>query len=160
MWDIRSRVVFRRAEIPSKFLEPHGKSPLVCVCPNSETGLESTDRAQRARGERTGPDTKTEASANDPATTCDDKGLGGAPGTTRTCDLLVRSQTLYPTELRARKAVCPQFTTPSLVSRYPRHPLPDHQRVNVIRPFVRLHRLQVAHVPHDRILVHDPVRSQ
>ena len=24
----------------------------------------------------------------------------GAPGTTRTCDLLVRSQTLYPTELR------------------------------------------------------------
>ena len=25
----------------------------------------------------------------------------GAPGTTRTCDLLVRSQTLYPTELRA-----------------------------------------------------------
>src|ERR1700733_8264291 len=28
--------------------------------------------------------------------------LGGAPGMTRTCDLLVRSQTLYPTELRAR----------------------------------------------------------
>src|SRR4051812_47392707 len=27
---------------------------------------------------------------------------GGAPGTTRTCDLLVRSQTLYPTELRAQ----------------------------------------------------------
>ncbi len=26
----------------------------------------------------------------------------GAPGMTRTCDLLVRSQTLYPTELRAR----------------------------------------------------------
>src|SRR2546421_10122965 len=25
----------------------------------------------------------------------------GAPGKTRTCDLLVRSQTLYPTELRA-----------------------------------------------------------
>ncbi len=25
----------------------------------------------------------------------------GAPGTTRTCDLLVRNQTLYPTELRA-----------------------------------------------------------
>src|SRR5581483_3583730 len=31
------------------------------------------------------------------------KKLGnGAPGMTRTCDLLVRSQTLYPTELRAR----------------------------------------------------------
>ena len=29
------------------------------------------------------------------------KGLGGAPGKTRTCDLLIRSQTLYPTELRA-----------------------------------------------------------
>src|SRR3984957_18685520 len=28
--------------------------------------------------------------------------LSGAPGMTRTCDLLVRSQTLYPTELRAR----------------------------------------------------------
>ena len=27
---------------------------------------------------------------------------GGAPCTTRTCDLLVRSQTLYPAELRAR----------------------------------------------------------
>jgi hypothetical protein len=27
---------------------------------------------------------------------------GGAPSTTRTCDLLVRSQTLYPTELWAR----------------------------------------------------------
>jgi hypothetical protein len=26
----------------------------------------------------------------------------GAPCKTRTCDLLVRSQTLYPTELRAR----------------------------------------------------------
>ena len=28
--------------------------------------------------------------------------FNGAPGMTRTCDLLVRSQTLYPTELRAR----------------------------------------------------------
>ena len=27
--------------------------------------------------------------------------LRNAPGMTRTCDLLVRSQTLYPTELRA-----------------------------------------------------------
>ena len=26
----------------------------------------------------------------------------GAPGTIRTCDLLVRSQTLYPAELRAQ----------------------------------------------------------
>ena len=29
----------------------------------------------------------------------------GAPCTTRTCDLLVRSQTLYPAELRARRGV-------------------------------------------------------
>ena len=29
------------------------------------------------------------------------KKLDGAPGTTRTCGLLIRSQTLYPTELRA-----------------------------------------------------------
>ncbi len=28
-------------------------------------------------------------------------GLAGAPGMIRTCDLLVRSQTLYPAELRA-----------------------------------------------------------
>lgn len=27
-------------------------------------------------------------------------GFGGAPGRARTCDLLIRSQTLYPTELR------------------------------------------------------------
>ena len=30
-------------------------------------------------------------------------GKSGAPGGTRTPDLLVRSQTLYPTELRARR---------------------------------------------------------
>jgi hypothetical protein len=29
--------------------------------------------------------------------------INGAPGKTRTCDLLIRSQTLYPPELRARK---------------------------------------------------------
>jgi hypothetical protein len=28
--------------------------------------------------------------------------LINAPGMTRTCDLLIRSQTLYPTELRVR----------------------------------------------------------
>jgi uncharacterized peroxidase-related enzyme len=37
--------------------------------------------------------------------------VDGAPGMTRTCDLLVRSQTLYPTELRARSIsiAWPQF---------------------------------------------------
>jgi hypothetical protein len=29
----------------------------------------------------------------------------GAPGRARTCDLLIRSQTLYPTELRVPKRV-------------------------------------------------------
>jgi hypothetical protein len=33
----------------------------------------------------------------------------GAPGGIRTPDLLVRSQTLYPTELRARRFSCPVF---------------------------------------------------
>ena len=30
----------------------------------------------------------------------------GAPGKSRTCDLLVRSQTLYPAELRAPRVTC------------------------------------------------------
>jgi hypothetical protein len=34
----------------------------------------------------------------------DIEGFSGAPGKTRTCDLLIRSQTLYPTELRAHTA--------------------------------------------------------
>jgi hypothetical protein len=37
----------------------------------------------------------------------------GAPGMTRTCDLLVRSQTLYPTELRARAIRLFELTTAS-----------------------------------------------
>src|SRR2546422_11204105 len=42
-------------------------------------------------------------------------GKSGAPGGTRTPDLLVRSQTLYPTELRARSETlhCQQFTASS-----------------------------------------------
>jgi hypothetical protein len=41
--------------------------------------------------------------------------LGGAPGGTRTPDLLVRSQMLYPTELRAHSETfhCQQFTASS-----------------------------------------------
>ena len=33
--------------------------------------------------------------------------VNGAPGETRTPDLLVRSQPLYPTELRARTVISP-----------------------------------------------------
>lgn len=37
----------------------------------------------------------------------DSRVLRGALGRTRTCDLLIRSQTLYPAELRARAATIP-----------------------------------------------------
>ena len=36
----------------------------------------------------------------------------------------------------------------------------EHQRVDVVRAFVRLHRLEIAHVPEDRVFVDDPVGSQ
>src|SRR5689334_18463858 len=36
----------------------------------------------------------------------DERSEDGAPCTIRTCDLLVRSQTLYPAELRAQKGSC------------------------------------------------------
>ena len=53
----------------------------------------------------------------------------GAPGKTRTCDLLIRSQTLYPTELRARDktlllyrrpydSATLNFITPGITSNY------------------------------------------
>jgi len=45
----------------------------------------------------------------------------GAPGMTRTCDLLVRSQTLYPTELRARcgdSLKLPYLSLPHQFQRY------------------------------------------
>jgi hypothetical protein len=44
------------------------------------------------------------------------KTRNGAPGMTRTCDLLVRSQTLYPTELRARAVRLFELTTASAPS--------------------------------------------
>jgi hypothetical protein len=44
------------------------------------------------------------------STTADFPGENGAPCKTRTCDLLVRSQTLYPTELRARHPL-PEYTS-------------------------------------------------
>src|ERR1700754_2370809 len=60
-----------------------------------------------------------------------------APGTTRTCDLLVRSQTLYPTELRAQTAENKQpiagFRTTKTVTNpffiYPRNPDYTYLRV-------------------------------
>ena len=47
----------------------------------------------------------------------------GAPCRTRTCDLLVRSQTLYPTELRAREHVI--ISSRLVMARGLRHTLPN-----------------------------------
>ena len=41
----------------------------------------------------------------------------GAPSRTRTCDLLVRSQTLYPTELWARTLLRADGPRPGLIDR-------------------------------------------
>ena len=49
----------------------------------------------------TNTDTGTSNPMLVPAILMWDKGLKSAPGKTRTCGLLIRSQTLYPTELRA-----------------------------------------------------------
>src|ERR1039457_6242249 len=54
----------------------------------------------------------------------------------------------------------PHHSRPLLVRRHPRDSLSDHQRVNVVGSLIRLHRFQVAHVPHDRIFVRDPVGAQ
>ena len=51
---------------------------------------------------RTAPDQNQNRSVSELKTVTDSI---GAPCRTRTCDLLVRSQTLYPTELRARRNV-------------------------------------------------------
>src|SRR5580658_2099440 len=48
---------------------------------------------------------------------------------------------------------CPPVFPSLLIRSHSRHSLPDNQRVDVIRPLVRLHGLQVAHMPHDRILI-------
>ena len=45
-------------------------------------------------------------------------GESGAPGESRTPDLLVRSQTLYPAELRARSVILSQNTRLPRVARF------------------------------------------
>jgi hypothetical protein len=50
--------------------------------------------------------------------------LDGAPGVIRTPDLLVRSQTLYPTELRAQFGRNDSSTVPNRAAfAQPRHPI-------------------------------------
>jgi hypothetical protein len=51
--------------------------------------------------------------------------VSGAPGMTRTCDLLVRSQTLYPTELRAREDYYSKVNCQRLVFRDPSFSRPN-----------------------------------
>src|SRR5713226_874762 len=38
--------------------------------------------------------------------------------------------------------------------------LADHQLVNVVRPLVGVHALEVVHVPHNAVIVHDAVRTE
>ena len=64
----------------------------------------------------------------------------GAPSKTRTCDLLVRSQTLYPTELWAR-------TKPTLESNIGAHePSRSQSDVAGLRPLLRAHDQRHAHI--------------
>src|SRR6185369_17177250 len=81
----------------------------------------------------------------------------GAPGMTRTCDLLVRSQTLYPTELRAPAVRLFELTTAS-----PRLPIWKRLRqflpagAHAGAPFMIRHALARA-TPHPPRI--DPVRN-
>src|SRR5437762_13559834 len=50
---------------------------------------------------------------------------------------------------------------PSLHERgNPRNPLADHQLMNVVRPLVGRHALEIVHVPHDAVIVHAPVCAE
>jgi len=48
----------------------------------------------------------------------------------------------------------------SLEGSDPGHVLPENQRMDVVRPLVRRHRLEVAEMTHDRILERDPVPAE
>ena len=77
------------------------------VHPQAETIRAAMERAREARGgTRIGQSEAEVVTAPVRAANLrsfDFRKLNGAPGKTRTCDLLVRSQTLYPAELRARE---------------------------------------------------------
>ena len=77
------------------------------VHPQDDTVLAAIERAREVRGGtgigQSKPETSDDLSSGIGANALDWEDLGGAPGVIRTPDLLVRSQTLYPAELRARK---------------------------------------------------------
>ena len=77
------------------------------VHPQDDTVLAAIERAQEAKGStrigQSKPEILYDVTAGTTANALDFDDLGGAPGVIRTPDLLVRSQTLYPAELRARK---------------------------------------------------------
>src|SRR5437899_11928487 len=77
------------------------------VHPQIDTVRTAIEKAREARtSARIGQSGKKMAAASGRrrrVKLCGDKELSGAPGVTRTPDLLVRSQTLYPTELRAQR---------------------------------------------------------
>jgi hypothetical protein len=75
------------------------------VIPGAETDLSflSFDGSRRHFCEAAPPSGDDAQNENAPAPTeRGRRGITGAPGTTRTCDLQVRNLALYPTELRAR----------------------------------------------------------
>jgi hypothetical protein len=49
---------------------------------------------------------------------------------------------------------------PLPVCRDARNALTDHQQMDMLGSFISLDRLQIAHVPHDRILIHNPVGTE
>ena len=79
------------------------------VHPQEQTIHAAMDRASIARrghtsghtAEKQNDEAQTKRTA--PLRGRDLEGISGAPGQIRTADLLVRSQTLYPTELRAQQ---------------------------------------------------------
>ena len=75
------------------------------VHPQADTVRAAIERARQAKSSaRIGQSEKAvtpDASGGSAVKRFNLNEVDGAPGMTRTCDLLVRSQTLYPTELRA-----------------------------------------------------------
>ncbi len=76
------------------------------VHPNLDTGREAMERARQAQGGHNfghNPEnTTTQDEPTEEDKLLEENDLTGTPGRIRTCDLLLRRQALYPTELRAR----------------------------------------------------------
>src|SRR5690349_10690573 len=85
---------------------------------------------------------------------CERGAVYGAPGRARTCDLLIRSQTLYPTELRVHAGMVngsPRMVKARSTLRL--HDLADvaHQLVDLVRAEFVLERRHVFLTVRDRL---------